>query len=822
MGPVGREHPGAGGARECVRPALAARPDGHRAWRLLPRDPQGRPRSRASPASVVRISLGSVAGMYDESAGAIAVHPLRDSSFVGRAEEYALLTEVAAAAETGQPQVVLVGGEAGVGKSRLVEYVASILQGRGWRVLVGSCTARGSQALPLAPFIAALRRLIRDLGIEDAARTFPEGFGFELLLPEWSGKRLEPEVLTSTPLFHGFMILFEQLSADAPLLFVLEDVHDADPETLKLVGALARSLDNVPVLIVATYRTDDVFRGHPLRPLLSEWQRIRNIRHLVLDRFSRTETAELIENTSGKRPSDALLTRIFGRSGGNAFFVEQLARTELAGVAGGLPDTLRDLLLNRLEQLPQPVREVVQLIAVGGPVVAHRLLASVADMPEDALLAALRVAVDAHVLITSEDGYGFQHALVREAAVDALLPGERIRMHHAYADALDRQPNLVAAERHAAGTAYHWLGAGRPDRALPLPVRAAAVAEGFRAYAEQHQLLTCALEAWPNALEPGIAWLDLLVAAAQAACRAVAHDHAHRLIDQALDDADPAGDADQVAALLALRSRILLRQGGKGALAAAQEAARLALPERSPARAAVFEVLATALTSDGVPDNALTASADAVRLATDLGDEELQVKALSTAALVFSHLGRHEQGVAAYERARAIAEKIRDMEGLTRVCVNFSLELWAYGRHEEGIAVAAAGVQAARRAGLTNAQGMYAATNLAGSLFATGRWDEAEHVLTEALEEGPCDVYLGYPHMMLAELALGRGDLTGARRHHAVASQLLFSQLERLECGLPMARLTAELALMENRFADARLAITAVLDAATVRGQTAA
>ncbi|MQA81808.1 MAG: AAA family ATPase [Streptosporangiales bacterium] len=742
--------------------------------------------------------------------------------FIGRAAERAALDDALARAVAGQPRVVVVSGEAGVGKSRLVEQLAARAGDGGARVLLGTCVAAGPGGLALAPFIGALRRLIREVGVEDTTAVFPLGEGIEQLLPELRRDRAEPDAESRVPLVEGFGRFLERLGDSGPVVLILEDMHAADPSTREMLRDLVRTLDAARVLTVLTYRTDDLYRGHPLRPFLADLQRGRGVQLMEVGRFSRAETEELIAGASSEAPTAAMVDRIFTRSGGNAFFAEQLVRAELAGTAGGMQDSLRDLLLSRIEQLPAPAQHVVKLVAIGGSSLSHRVLAAVAAMPEDALLDALRAASDAHVLVTDDDGYAFPHELLREVAADSLLPGERLRVHHAYADVLERQPELVAPERHAASTAYHWTGAGLPERALPALIRAASVAEALHAYAEQHQLLSAALDAWPHVRDPQISRLELLDAATRAAWHAVENDHAQHLIDEALDEADRVADAHRVAALLAIRGKILLRRGEAGALTVAREAERLAGTQRTATRARVLEVLASALASQGLTDEAREVGVEAVRLAVDVKDEELEVAARGTLGLVLGHLGEHDRAVAEMDAGRTLAESRRDLRGLTRICVNLSLELWTHGRNGEAITVGQAGVDAARRSGSAYAQGTYAATNLASALFTLGRWDEAEQVVAEALAERPTGVYRAYPHLMLTEIAVARGDVSAAKTHYTVAVRSVDARFGHVEGSLPMVRLEAEIALMEHRVADARRLVAGSLDRARVQGCAAA
>lgn len=202
-------------------------------------------------------------------------------------------------------------------------------------------------------------------------------------------------------------------------------------------------------------------------------------------------------------PDPDRIDAIFERSDGNAFFVEELAVAGHEGCRTGLTDSLRDLLLVRVEGMPEPAQHIARIVAEGGSTVEYRLLAAVARLAEDDLIEALRAAVNASILAPAPggDGYRFRHSLVREAVSDDLLPGERSRLNRCYAEALETDPTLVPADQRAARLASYWYHAHDPAKALPAVLDASVEARHRHAYSEQLRLLERAMELWDGAPE---------------------------------------------------------------------------------------------------------------------------------------------------------------------------------------------------------------------------------------------------------------------------------------------------------------------------------
>jgi predicted ATPase len=339
--------------------------------------------------------------------------------FVGRTQELAQLRDLLARAAHGEPLVALLGGEAGIGKTRLAEQLAATASQQGVRVLRGACVPLGEEGLPFAPVTQALRDLD---AAELEAVAGPARAELGRLLPDlpWGGEAAAgPAVMGAGQgrLFELLLGVIERLAANAPLMLVMEDLHWADRSTRDLVAFLAASLRSGRVLLVLTFRSDELDRRHPLRELLGELARNRRVQRLELPRFTRAELAEQLAELLGADPPARLVQDIYGRSGGNPFFAEELVLVGGGAGPAALPPSLQEVLLTRVVRLGHRTQQLLRVAAAAGPGVTEPLLAAVAGMEEAVLLEGLREAVDQQVLLPEPggDGYVFRHLLVAEA-----------------------------------------------------------------------------------------------------------------------------------------------------------------------------------------------------------------------------------------------------------------------------------------------------------------------------------------------------------------------------------------------------------------------
>uniref|UniRef100_A0AAU3GPY0 AAA family ATPase n=1 Tax=Streptomyces sp. NBC_01401 TaxID=2903854 RepID=A0AAU3GPY0_9ACTN len=756
--------------------------------------------------------------------------------FVGRAGELAALTESLARAADGEPQALLLGGEAGVGKTRLVEEFVTAARRRGAVVGVGGCVEIGADGLPYAPFAAALRALRRALPDELTEALAGQEGELARLLPELGEADRAPDDEHGTArLFELAARLLERVSAVRTVVLVLEDLHWADASTRHLLAYLFRTLRSGRLVVIGTYRADDVHRRHPLRPLLAELDRLRTVRRIELDRFSRAEVGRQLTGILAMVPDSALVDDIFDRSDGNAFFVEELARSvECCGDSSGLSDSLRDLLLVRVEALPDDAQRIARIIAEGGSTVEHLLLAAVAGLTDDGLDEALRAAVGANLLLPAPDtdGYRFRHSLVREAVSDDLLPGERTRLNRRYAEALEADPSLVRADERAARLASYWYAAHDAVKALPAVLQAAVAARRRYAYSEQLRLLERAMELWDDVpeevratlrpldhaeaypgcgCEPGadpLRYLDLMAEATVSARFGGDRERALTLAKKALRILD--GDSDPLRAAWFWVQRSLLvqslsRADGWEELATAEDLVRGLQP--SAVHADVLASVASwgALHTPG-PET-LVAADRAVEYARLVGEESIELHARLTRGWLTMESGDIEEGVAEMYAVRDRAEELHLVGVMSRAAVNLPSSLESSGRSLEAVAVADHGIAICHSHGVPESEA-WALANQAQSYFSLGHWEESRAAAEAAAPLARSRKSNGLVAARLADLALARGDFDEAEEQLALNRRHLGHdpQPQHLICPV---RHSMVLAARQGRIPDARAAFEA-------------
>jgi DNA-binding CsgD family transcriptional regulator len=739
---------------------------------------------------------------------------------VGRADQLAVLEAALGPSGHGGPSVVLVGGEAGVGKSRLASEFAARASAAGARVLTGGCVELGTDGLPFAPFTTVLRELVRDLGPDGVAALLPSGASrdFARLLPEFGSADGDPgDIVARARLFEQMLALLERLADDGPVVLLIEDAHWADRSTRDLLAFLVgrqQVLDGV--LIVVTYRSDEMHRTHPLRPLLAELARLAWVERMDLPRLDRLHADELVARILGREPEPSFADQVYLRADGNPLFVEELLCDCAGGVLTVLPESLRELLLAAVRRLPEETQEVLRAASAGGQRVGHALLAAVTGLDDDALSRALRPAVAANVLTADVDGYAFRHGLIREAILDDLLPGDHTRLHTRFARALRDDPGLVPPGRAVIEQAYHWYAAHDTVGALVSSWRAAEQAGCALAHAEQLTLLGRVLELWdkvPDAEQRiGASHLSVLELSARVAETAGENDRSAAFASAALDEVDPAAEPARAALLLETRAKA--RQYGSPAAdlrADLQTALDLVPPGAADAeRARVLITMARHVLPPYAPQTA-AALEEALRLAQRAGDPAIEAKALCDLAMFRSRGGDDPAALEMLGRAGAIAGRAGAYDSLLAAVINESHVLEGMGQHERAAEVARAGIASAEDYGLARSSGTFLAINVAEPLAALGRWDEAAEVLEHALALSPTrHTNRTALRQLTAQLALRRGDLAAAADSAAIARAALSNvgRWLRGQYRIPMARLDVELLLAESKPADA-LAVAA-------------
>jgi DNA-binding CsgD family transcriptional regulator len=586
---------------------------------------------------------------------------------VGRDDELQLLLGLVGASGEGRPAAVLLAGDAGVGKTRLLAQVAADVS-VATMVVRGGCVDLGEVALPYLPFVEAFADLVRQA---------PEVADVPGLGPLLPGALPAGGELARLQLFEAVVAALRLAGELAPVVLVLEDLHWADASSRELLRFLLARLRDERVTVLASYRADDLHRKHPLVPLVAELTRLAGVQHVELrplaDEAVRRHLEALAPELAGP-----LLDAVVRRAEGNAYFAEELL---LAVAEDGdrdgraLPSRLSEVLLARVERLDERTLAVVRLAAAAGRRVEHEVLAAACaelGLPVDE---ALREAVAAHVLVVTPGvaagSYAFRHALLQETVYDDLLPGERVRLHGLLARVLttsgvgagpgelgfhrERSGDLKGALEDYLAAADQAMCHGAPHEALALRERALTLVEsggwpGIGAD-DRARLLSASATAAGHAGEWGRA-VTLAKSGVQAAAelgpgpRAEAHEQLARHL--------MAADRDQHALDEARLAHELAHEAGDARL--------LAVSAATYARA-----LSNFLDRD---DAVRSVAESALQLGTAEGLLEVQADALITLGRLDETQGDSESACDRYCEARDVAAKAGDVDVELRAAYN--------------------------------------------------------------------------------------------------------------------------------------------------------
>jgi DNA-binding CsgD family transcriptional regulator/tetratricopeptide (TPR) repeat protein len=756
------------------------------------------------------------------------------TEFVGRTAEVARLQRcLDLATAGGAVPLVLLTGDAGVGKTRCLAAFLESARGAGATVLLGGCLPLSGGELPYAPMAEALRGLLRTAGPERMAQWLGEQAAvLARLVPELvpTGPAIVSgppgaSVLGATgeagPIFSALLAVFERMTVQAPVVLAVEDVHWADRASRDLLSLLLRATAEQRMLIVLTCRTDELPPADPVLAWLADLDRVRPTDRVELGQLSRRELDTLLGSVLGAPPDRRLADRIYALSGGNAFFAEELLAVQPNGA--GLPDTVRDTVLCRVGALPEPAQRLVRTAAVAaasGPEVPHELLAAVLGWPDTDLVAAARSAVTMHLLTGTSRGYGFRHALTREAVETDLLPVEMTLLHAKIARVLEEKGDTVADPVAAARLAYHWYAARQLPEALAAAVAAGTAASAAFAFHIAADLLERAIELWPQVPDAqAVAGVDeaaLYERAADAIYRGQHGGRAEDLARRALAAIDETAQPERAARLhlLAGVARWAYCADSMAALHEAGTAAAL-LPADSP-------VLADALAAQARFSMLLERHADAVSAAESaiaraeaVGAPAAKASALVSLGVALAELGDDRAAMEAVLAGRRLAEALSDGITVGRSYVNAAGCYERSGRFIEMVDEAVSGVAATVRFGVDQTIGMVLRAMVASRMVDAGRWDEADRYSAQAIAaEGNPRLWAMHAR---AELDTARGDLDAAQ---AVVDKLLpladvSSEPQIVE---PAYAAAAELALRRGEVKAARGLVAAGLDGVNRHG----
>ena len=738
---------------------------------------------------------------------------------VGRSLELAQLQAALADAAAGQPSLAFVVGESGVGKSRLVDELMSRAVADGARVLSGDCVELGEGELAYAPLVTALRPFVREG--DPVLDALPADILAELgtLLPGLGEPRERARAAgDQARVFEALLAVLDGLSRTAPVLLVIEDLHWADASTRAFLRFLASTLGDEPLLLVATYRPDELHRRHPLRPLLAELERVRALR-IDLSALTRDELAEQLADILGAPAEPALVDRLYARSEGNPLFTEELLAAGMDG-RGALPPSLAAALALRIERLGDDAQEVVRVLSAGGQV-DDAVLAQVSGLDRRALREALRETLASQIVVLDGERYTLRHALLREAVHDDLLPGERAELHRALAQALEEEAAATGrrSAQRAAAIAHHYFAAGDQPAALVAAARAGVAAMEVQAHREGAALFERALELWDRV--PDAATLsatdevELLEHAA--VCHYYADDLARSvtLAQRALTLIDESVAPRRAAWLYGTLNRSLwsMLRSDEAVAALERGLALLADDGPSPERGGLLARQARMLMLQSRYHKAVSVARRALAEQSALADQGAahldETGALNALGVSLAATGEIEEGVATLQRALDVATDAGHLQEVAAAATNLSEALHRVGRTREALDVART---AHAKLGLLPTRQLWVTLSIAQYSFDSGDWEAAEEALAgierRRFSSGDSELNARLRH---AELALGRDERDAAREQLARAGELAVDSREPQYLGV-LGALEAELATREGDVAAARAAVELALD----------
>lgn len=733
--------------------------------------------------------------------------------FVGRVADVELLSNALGRATAGQPGMVLICGEAGIGKTRLLAEFAEIARAAVAIVTQGTSIELAAGALPYSPLVGALGSLA--VHLDQPTRQWlgePGRAPLRRLVPDLSLPSEPPAPTRRTDerlaLFESASGLLRRVSADRTLVFAVEDLHWVDRSSLDLLRHLFLTTSGCRILFIVTFRTDQPAAG--IERALTEFERDNRVERIDLARLDWAETGCLIEGIVGTSPTVGLLNSLYARSGGNPFFAEELLAA--APDATAFSPGLRQVALSRVKELSGPAQRLVRVVAVAGRPIDDTRLRSICDLPDDELLAYLAEAIRGNVLESEpgSDFYGFRHALVGEVVYEGTLPGERQRLHLAHARLLADggflDPTTLAE-------IAHHLDRGRAHRAaVEAYVAAASAAESVSAFSEAHFLLERALALMPAAAQepedgrtlPEIA--SVREVAARNATLAGDPERAVELMEASLAELDRTAEPERAALVLERLATYLLnaRRDGQRYLAALSEAEAL-VRDLSPSvdSARVLNSWARMLLVANDIDRVEPAAMQALRMARAVGDRAEEGRALgSLGALRYYADADADGGLADIRAALSVsvsADAIADVLDLYVLVAGIFYDLGDFPSLVSWLEEAFGVVE---RLGGTRPVALVIFSDLAQVCVDTGNWGRAESLVTRALGLAGNGAAANEGHFPAARLAAGRGQSAAAIGHLAVCWPL-----DAILIPVRDATIRAEILVNERRWLEVRILV---------------
>ncbi|MEV6427794.1 AAA family ATPase [Nocardia sp. NPDC051463] len=726
-------------------------------------------------------------------------------AFVGRAAEVSALQSAYADTST---HTVLIAGEAGLGKSRLVSEFTTRL-GTDAVVLVGRCPEFSRDGVPYAPFLSVLRSLVRELGVTRLAELLPVARpALSRWLPELAAQAGSADAESDRiRLFGEILTVLEQLALTRPVVVVLEDLHWSDDSSRELLSFLLANLAQRDLLLVGTYRPAD---SEPLRRLVGGLRRNPGVRLLDPAPLTRHEVGRQLAALLGREPEPGAVARIFERSKGIPLFVEALSRS-----SDNTPAELSDLLLDYQASLPPDAEALLRLAAVAGSPVQHALLESATELDEAALERAVRELIDRQLLLATETGYEFRHVLIRDAVYDHLLPIERKRLHARLALALHARRDPRDDDWPIGQLAHHACAAGDLPRAIEASWGAAANAASMGAHSDRRRHLDRVLELWDRVPEAAVLVaadrLTVLEQVVEASYLGGIVDRGIEAADEALGMVDPDRSPLRAAQLHYHRAG-LKNQSSNGCDDDLTEALAL-LPAHTPTvlRGEVLAELAATRVFRGDTGGAERDARAAVEVAEQLGAQALAARGYAYLGLACA--ARSDTALAYFDKAHAAATAAADPQTLLTVVLWESATLVAAGEYTVAIEAIQQGIRAAHATFRFVEAGPILLVKWTQALTALGRWSEALDLIDESLTEQLPPLSKAALLLCHARIALAQGNAAAAASSADTAASLLSDGPWARRYQVQLRTIQADIAITSGQPRRAAEILTATLHA---------
>lgn len=729
-------------------------------------------------------------------------------TFVGRAAELSALDAALDEAARGLTTTVLIAGDAGIGKTRLLKEWSERAQDRGARFASGSCLDLGESGPAYTPLVEALRDLFRNLGPTEEkrlveadrsvlARLVPElGRPAEMITVEPPGS-----TFAQTRLFDRVVDVLQRASTTGPVVLAIEDLHWADQSSRAFLLYLVEVAKDANLLLIGTYRPEATESDPGFRSTLAQLHRRPRVETLPLAPFGEGELREQLTGILGAPPTSTLLQAIHARSEGNALFAEELAAAR--DPMAHLPASVAAAAAVRVEGLSENARIVLRVASVVGRRAEYDVLREVSGLDEDVLARALREAVQARLLESEEVGeaFRFRHALLKDAIYDETIPGERRRYHAAVATALAEDPEHPPEDPELAPRlARHWYEAHEPRRAFLASHAAAVAAERQSAFAEAATHYERMVELWETSggstkieragLLERAAWNAFLAGDLE---RSTAHGRA------ALEALEASPDDSLRIRVLDMLAWAVFRMGDD-----AMPFMRLLAAMDPAGRSFVDQVLiemhrTKVLREDGDRDEARRRAELLVDRVRDGGDLYLLGDAVDNLANIALLAYDFDAALSVLRPLRVAAADARDDLTVAKVDIDICDVLQVSQRWDELVVAAETAIESAGRAGLGRWARPHLRWAMALSHYESSRFRECMAQVELVIADAPAGGILATTELVAGLASISMGDYESAA-HHLDASATAISVPEEDRGWLATGR--ARLALAERRLDD--------------------